>query len=106
FREYCRGLLRRAQLSTRVIVVGLHYLNRLCTSAPKYSSQHGFERHLLTTSLLLGMKYHEDVSYNNSAWNKMSGIPVSILNALEMKFLETLEFDLYFSEVDYQLWIQ
>ncbi|KAK9764593.1 hypothetical protein K7432_007773 [Basidiobolus ranarum] len=106
FREYCRGLLRRAQLSTRVIIVGLHYLNRLCQHAPRLCSQVGLEPQLLTVSMLLGMKYHEDVSYNNSAWNKMSGIPISVLNNLEMKFLEILEFDLYFSEGDYEVWIQ
>ncbi|ORX90281.1 hypothetical protein K493DRAFT_318080 [Basidiobolus meristosporus CBS 931.73] len=105
FREFCRGLLRRAQLSTRNIIIGLQYLYRLRKRAPELCAQVGSERQLLTVCLVLGMKYHEDIPYFNGTWSKLSGIPLSILNGLEMQVLEILGFDLYFSGEEYERWV-
>ena len=61
---------------------------------------------LFVTSLMLSSKYLNDRNASNSAWSKISGIPLESLNIMEMKLLSVIEYKLHV-EVDlFDRWIK
>lgn len=61
---------------------------------------------LFVTSLMLSSKYLNDRNASNSAWSKISGIPLESLNIIEMKLLSVIEYKLHV-EVDlFDRWIK
>lgn len=61
---------------------------------------------LFVTSLMLSSKYLNDRNASNSAWSKISGIPLESLNIIEMKILSVIEYKLHV-EVDlFDRWIK
>jgi hypothetical protein len=72
---------------------------------PKMAKSMGiFE--LFVTSLMLASKYLNDRNASNSAWSRISGIPLDVLNKMEMKLLSFIEYKLHV-EVDlFDRWIK
>ncbi|KAK9716940.1 hypothetical protein K7432_006576 [Basidiobolus ranarum] len=103
FKQFCRYLLNRTQLSWSVIIIGLMYLHRYRQGHPDDSDLFD-ECQLITVALMLAMKFHEDVTYSNRSWSTASGIPVEELNQLEMLFL-TSDLDLFLNCEQYQTWL-
>ena len=55
---------------------------------------------------MLASKYLNDRNASNSAWSKISGIPLETLNKMEMKLLSFIEYKLHV-EVDlFDRWIK
>ena len=71
----------------------------------KYARSMGiFE--ILVTALMLASKYLNDRNASNSAWSRISGIPLETLNQMEMKLLSFIEYKLHV-EVDlFDRWIK
>ncbi|KAK9700525.1 hypothetical protein K7432_012151 [Basidiobolus ranarum] len=103
FKQFCQFLLNRTQLSWSVIIIGLMYLHRYRQCHPDEKDLYD-ECQLITVSLMLAMKFHEDVAYNNRSWSIASGIPIEELNQLEMHFLSS-NLDLCLSCEQYQTWL-
>lgn len=47
---------------------------------------------MLLVSILIAVKIHEDVYYDNETFAMAGGVPLKQLNELEWHFLKTLEF--------------
>lgn len=61
---------------------------------------------IFVTSLMLASKYLNDRNASNSAWSRISGIPLETLNKMEMKLLSFIEYKLHV-EVDlFDRWIK
>ena len=61
---------------------------------------------IFVTALMLASKYLNDRNASNSAWSRISGIPLETLNKMEMKLLSFIEYKLHV-EVDlFDRWIK
>ena len=50
---------------------------------------------IIFTSILLSLKYNEDLIYNFSFYSKIAGINVKELKKLESEFVKLINFSLY-----------
>lgn len=108
-KSFVKSILYQSKISYSVVATGLLYLlwgkqsmkNKNC----KYSRSIGiFE--LFVTALMLASKYLNDRNASNSAWSRISGIPLETLNKIEMKLLSFIEYKLHV-EVDlFDRWIK
>jgi len=55
-------------------------------------------------SLLVAVKYHEDLVYSNSHYGKAGGVPLKEVNRLERVLLSSLDFDLRIHPEQYRLY--
>lgn len=93
---YLRRLSRACQCSSGSLVLMLVYLDRLIEDARLLLSPFNIHR-LVMTSLLLAMKYHEDLYYNNNFLGTVGGMALEEVNALERLLWKTLHYHLYVS---------
>ena len=56
----------------------------------------------MLTGILVAQKMYNDQFYNNNTLSRLGGVPLQELNAMERCFLESIGFDLYISEENYQ----
>lgn len=108
-KSFVRSILYQSKISYSVVATGLLYL-----LWGKQSMKHKNLKHARTigifeifvTALMLASKYLNDRNASNSAWSKISGIPLETLNKMEMKLLSFIEYKLHV-EVDlFDRWIK
>jgi hypothetical protein len=75
----------------------LHYLSRIEST--------GSAEMTWVASLILAMKALCDQTYSNLSWEKISGIPVDLLNQEERRLFRLLNYDLTLSESQYFKWL-
>lgn len=61
-------------------------------------------RRMFLASLIIASKYLQDRNYANNAWSKICGLPVQEINAIERRFLELIEYNLFIGEDRYKWW--
>jgi len=81
--------------SNESLVLSLIYIDRLTVNNDKYMmTSHSFQR-LVMTSILIAVKFYDDVFYKNSFYGIVGGVSCKELNMLEMRFLFEIKFDLF-----------
>jgi len=84
--------------SNESLVLSLIYIDRLITNNDEHMmTSHSFQR-LVITSILIAIKFYDDVFYKNSFYGKVGGVSCKELNRLEMQFLLEIKFDLFVEE--------
>ncbi len=53
-------------------------------------------------ALILAIKYHDDLYYNNQYYALVGGIPLGELNDLELEMLKLLRYRLYVNPIHYE----
>ena len=109
-KSFVRSILHQSKISYSVVATGLLYLLWSKQSMLKQKNQKIIKTigifELFVTSLMLSSKYLNDRNASNSAWSKISGIPLESLNIIEMKLLSVIEYKLHV-EVDlFDRWIK
>nr|CAG8519009.1 9393_t:CDS:2 [Entrophospora candida] len=61
-------------------------------------------RRMFLAALIVASKYLQDCNYSNSAWSKISGLPVGEINANEICFLQLIDYNLFISEDIFRRW--
>jgi len=98
--QYLSRIHTYAKCSDSCFVVALIYIDRII-------DMHSFRvtalnvHRIFLASILLSVKFLDDIYYNNSFFAKLGGIPLQELNALEVEFLRLTRFDLNVSEQQY-----
>ena len=109
-KSFVRSILFQSKISYSIVATGLLYLlwGKQTMKKQKYQklakSIGIFE--IFVASLMLASKYLNDRNASNSAWSRISGIPLDTLNKMEMKLLSFIEYKLHV-EVDlFDRWIK
>lgn len=108
-KSFIRSILFQSKISYSIVATGLLYLlwgkQSMKYKNAKMAKTIGiFE--IFVTSLMLASKYLNDRNASNSAWSRISGIPLDTLNKMEMKLLSFIEYKLHV-EVDlFDRWIK
>jgi len=90
--------------SNESLVLALVYIDRIVEGMPDLAVRSAQLREVFVICIILAIKYLDDNLYKNSYYAKISGIPVSELNALEALFLKYLGWDLAVKAEEYDLY--
>lgn len=99
--EYLMHLNRYADFSESCFILSFIYIDKLLQKVPAFWINKKNIHRLFLISIVLAIKYSDDIYADNFVYAKIGGISLSELNLLEEELLMLLEFDLY---VDPQLY--
>ncbi|ORY07611.1 hypothetical protein K493DRAFT_197494, partial [Basidiobolus meristosporus CBS 931.73] len=105
FRDFCKAVFIRSEVSPSVIFLGLKYVQRLTKYCPDVRGEEGSECRLFVISLIISHKMLEDSTYTNQTWSELTRIPVSELNQMEAEFLHSIKYRLHIPEEEYSQWL-
>jgi len=101
-KAYLQRIYKCTNVSGGCLVVALLYIDRFMerNKAILLTSQN--VHRIIITSVVLAMKFLDDLYYTNSYYAKISGIPCAEMNALELEFLFRIHFDLHAPVEEYE----
>jgi hypothetical protein len=103
---YLARLAKLAKCDPSAFVVALVLLDRFQVRNPGFIVNGKCIHRLLITSLLLAIKGHSDVLYNNKYYAQVGGIPLQELNLMEATMLEMVEFEVVVSAGEYGAFLE
>jgi len=101
-RAYLQRIYKYTNVSTGCLVCALLYIDRFMQRNKNILLTSRSVHRLLITSVVVSMKFLDDLYYNNVYYAKIGGIPTSEMNALELEFLFRLNFDLHAPQEEYE----
>jgi hypothetical protein len=117
-RTFIQEVLKRSRTTYSTLQTALFYLfrvknailNRLqgqssmATTIKREQDYISCGRRMFLASVILASKFLQDRNYRNSAWAKISGLPVREINAAEMVFMKLIDCNLYISKATFEQW--
>ncbi|KAJ9164003.1 hypothetical protein P3X46_023621 [Hevea brasiliensis] len=92
--SYLERIFKYANCSPSCFVVAFVYLDRFAQRQPSIPINSFNVHRLLITSVLVSVKFLDDIHYNNAYYAKVGGISTAEMNLLEVDFLFGLGFQL------------
>ncbi|XP_076884029.1 cyclin-U4-1-like [Bidens hawaiensis] len=92
--QYLERIFRYANCSPSCYVIAYVYLDRFVKKQPLLPIDSFNVHRLLITSVLVSIKFMDDICYNNAYYAKVGGISTIEMNLLEVDFLFGLGFQL------------
>ena len=99
--DYLLRIRKYTRIDNSTIIMALIYIDRVCIRKGLTLTNNNIHR-LLFTSILISIKFNEDIIYDNLLYSKIGGVPVAELNKLEHEFLKMIGFSLFVSEEVYK----
>lgn len=103
-REYLGRVRRFFGCSAECYVLGLVYLDRVVKRHQHVSFSHLSSHRMLVCSMMLAAKFQDDCFYSNTFYAKVGGLKVEELNRLENKMVQLLDYRLYVSAQEFELY--
>ncbi len=95
--DYLIRIQTYANMEKNTIITSLIYIDRICKIANLTLTYYNIHR-ILFTSVLLSIKYNEDIFYDNKYYAEIAGISVKELKSLEYNFANKIKFCFYVSD--------
>ncbi|CAM8910965.1 unnamed protein product [Rhodiola kirilowii] len=92
--SYLERIFKYANCSPCCFVVAYVYLDRFAQRQPSLPINTYNVHRLLITSVMVAVKFMDDMYYNNAYYAKVGGISIAEMNCLEVDFLFGLSFHL------------
>jgi hypothetical protein len=100
--QYASRLARLFKCSDACFGIAFAYISRFSATGADCKLKTTNLHRLLLTSLLVAVKWHEDVYFNNARYAKVGGVALGHLNSLEADFLRRLDWRLEVSSAEYE----
>lgn len=98
FSDYIKRILKYTEASNEAFILSIYYIYKLKTRVHEdFISEYSIHR-IYLTSLLISIKYIDDIFNTNSFYARVGGIKTPELNKLEVEFVSRMKFDFYFEE--------
>jgi len=91
--RYLERIVKYTPCSKECYFVALVFLDRIMENSSLLVTERNLHR-LLITSIMISAKLLDDETFNNGYYSKVGGLTVSEINALEIRFLELLKYNL------------
>lgn len=104
--DYLTRIKRFFNCSVECYVAGLIYIDRLLKLRPHVVFSPMSCHRLVCVSMVAAAKFHEDFFYSNKFYAKVGGLPLQELNALEVRFLQMLDWRLDIRPHEYALYLE
>ena len=93
-----KNYLHRIQLFSEAedntLIISLIFLDKICDTASIILTEYNVHR-LLFISILIAIKYNEDLVFELDCYSKISGMTKKEINKLEHEFLELIKFEVF-----------
>ena len=99
--EYLHRINQFSEIERSTLICTLIYLDRITKTNSIMLTEYNVHR-LLSMSIIVSIKYNEDVIYDNMDFSKIAGISLKEFNKIETEFLLILNFKLYIKEIEFQ----
>ena len=99
--DYLLRIQKYSEVEDSTLIIALIYIDRICKKNGIVLSKYNIHR-LLFTSILIAIKYNEDIICDNLYYSKIAGVTKKELQVLEYEFLKIIDFDLFVSNKIYQ----
>lgn len=99
--DYLGRIAKYFQCSNECFVLSLVYIDRIVKVHPEFTICNLNIHRLIVTSVMLAVKYFDDVYYSNDYYAKVGGIRRKEVNALEAQFLRLIDWRVYVSPTEY-----
>lgn len=101
-RDYLHRIYKYTNVSSGCLICALLYIDRFMYRNKHVLLTSRCVHRLLITSVVVSMKFLDDLYYNNVYYAKIGGIPTAEMNALELEFLCRINFDLFAPKEEYE----
>jgi len=99
--DYLMRISKYFQCSNECFVMSLVYIDRIVKLHPEFTICSLNIHRLLVTSVMLAVKFYDDVYYSNAYYGKVGGVKTKEINTLEHQFLRLLDWNLHVSPQEY-----
>ncbi|KAJ3109395.1 hypothetical protein HDU97_006640 [Phlyctochytrium planicorne] len=106
FDQWVHRVLSTTNVPLAIVFLSLFYIHRFRSTIPPPPP--GSEFIVFIAGLMVAMKSPQgcDNTYTNKGWNRISKVPLHLLNAMELQMLISLRFDVWVSEQNFSVWLQ
>jgi hypothetical protein len=105
-KSYIERIHKYTNVSSGCLVAASCYIDRFIQANPDIVLCGLNVHRLIITSIVISMKFLDDLYYNNAYYAKVGGLPAPEMNALELEFLFRLNFKLHVSPPEYESYEQ
>merc|ERR1719295_121694 len=103
-KSYIDRIAKYSSCSEECFVLALIYIDRLIKHNGNFLVNSLNVHRLIITSVMLAAKFFDDQYFNNAYFGKVGGVNCKEINSLEIEFLFMINFNLYVSEKDYEMY--
>jgi hypothetical protein len=105
-KAYIERIHKYTNVSSGCLVAASCFIDRFIQANPEIVLCGLNVHRLIITSIVISMKFLDDLYYNNAYYAKVGGLPAPEMNALELEFLFKLNFRLHISPAEYESYEQ
>ena len=85
------------EVEYNTLILALIYIDKICEKSANILSEFNIHQ-LLFTSIIIAIKYNEDLYYDNKYYAKIAGVTPKELQKMEGEFLKLIKFELYINK--------
>lgn len=102
-KSYVKRICKYLNPEVSSFVISLILIDRLISSKARRIQLTQYNVHkFFLIALLIAIKYNEDEYFDNQYYGKVTGIPLIVLNSLELKFCELINFKIFITQKLYK----
>ena len=98
--QYIKRINKYTEMGESTFIIALIYIDRICELSNIILTPFNIHR-LICTSVIIAIKYNEDIIYENNYYCQVVGVSIKEFNKIEREFLTLIDYILYVSENQY-----
>ena len=83
-----------SEVEDNTLILALIYIDKICDISSIILSEYNIYK-ILFTSIIIAIKYNEDLFYDNKYYARIAGVTLKELKKMESEFLRLIKFELY-----------
>ena len=98
--DYLFRIQMYTEAEDNTVIIGLMYIDRVCEHSSIILTPYNIHR-IIFVSILMAIKYNEDICFGFDFYAKIAGIPIKELKILEREFIELIKFHFYIGKEEF-----
>jgi hypothetical protein len=99
-KEYLYRIQTYTEAEDNTIIIGLMYIDRICEHSSVILTPYNIHR-IIFVSILMAIKYNEDICFEYDFYSKIAGIPMKELKILEGEYIDLIKFHFFINKEDF-----
>ena len=100
-KDYLYRIQNYTEAEDNTIIIALMYIDRLCEISSILLTPYNIHR-IIFVSILLAIKYNEDICFGFDFYAKIAGLPPGELKKLELEFAYLIKFKFFIDKDDFE----